>query len=252
MRWLIVLLIAGLTGCLQPQKPVWDTVPSTTQLLEQLSATAGRYVSLDGAATVSLTTGERYLSTEQFVLLQRPNRIRIDALTGFGQLIFQLVSDGDVLSAYLNTSVPGRFLQGPASDENVAHFIRVPLALRELLPLLLYDPPLINFQRSRVEVSASGLTLFLQHGSEQQELDFDGQLRLTGSRYLRNGHDYLRVNYRQFSPDTDFPYDIQVSVPQQDATIHLKFSEVQLNSMIDVAKFSLQKPINIPVEPLPE
>ena len=69
MRWLIVLLIAGLTGCLQPQKPVWDTVPSTTQLLEQLSATAGRYVSLDGAATVSLTTGERYLSTEQFVLL---------------------------------------------------------------------------------------------------------------------------------------------------------------------------------------
>ena len=252
MRWFIVLLIVGLAGCIQPQKPVWNDVPSTDQLLDQLTAAAGRYVSLDGAATVSLATSERYLSTEQFVLLQRPNRIRIDALTGFGQLIFQLASDGDVLSAYLNTSVPGRFLQGPATDQNITHFVRVPLALRELLPLLLYDPPRINFQHSRVEVSSTGLTLLLQNGLDRQELYFDKQLNLSGSHYIQNGRDYLRVKYSQFSQEDGFPYDIQVIIPQQGTKVRLKFSEIQLNPMIAVAKFSLQKPANISVEPLPE
>lgn len=252
MRWLIILLLLSLSGCIHSQKPTWTDVPSADQLLHVLAADVGRYDSLDGAATVSLSTDDNYLSTEQFLLLQRPNRIRVDALTGFGQLIFQMTSDGDVLSVLLNTSVPGRFMQGRASDENIARFIRVPLAMSELLPLLLYDPPLINFQHSRVEPTSDGLTLLLEDGSNRQAIYFDKQLHLSGSRYSRDGHDYLAVEYQKFAAEQNFPFDIRVVVPQQHAKIRLKFSEVQLNTKIDAVKFSLQRPNNVLVEPLPE
>ncbi len=252
MRWFIVLLIVGLTGCMQPQKPIWTDVPTADQLLQKLAADAGRYDSLDGAATVSLSTDERYLSTEQFLLLQRPNRIRIDALTGFGQLIFQMTSDGDVLSALLNTSVPARFLQGRASDENIARFIQVPLAMRDLLPILLYDPPLISFQTSEVGVTSHGLTLTLRGENNRQEIYFDQQLRLSGCRYVRDGRDTLSVEYLKISESEVFPYDIRVKIPPQHARIRLKFSEILLNSNIAATKFTLLKPANSLMEPLPE
>ena len=252
MRWFIVFLCISLAGCIQPQKPIWTDVPTADQLLHKLAVNADRYDSLDGSATVSLSTDERYLSTEQFLLLQRPNQIRIDALTGFGQLIFQMTSDGDVLSALLNTSVPARFLQGRASNENIARFIRIPLAMTDLLPILLYDPPLISFQTSRVAVTSHGLTLTLLGENNRQDIHFDKQLRLSGCRYLRDGHDYLTVEYQKFSDSEVFPYDIRVLVPQHHAKIRLKFSEILLNSDIDTAKFTLLKPENSPVEPLPE
>ena len=252
MRWLIVLLLLGLTGCLHSQKPIWTEVPSADQLLNILTTNSGRYNSLDGAATVSLSTDDNYLSTEQFLLLQRPDRIRVDALTGFGQLIFQMTSDGDVLSVLLKTTVPGRFMQGRASDENISRFIRVPLSVGELMPLLLYDPPLIHYQQRRVEVTSRGLTLFLEGGSSRQAVYFDKQLHLTGSRYTREGHDYLIVEYKNFSEEQNFPLNIRIIVPQQYTKIRLKFSEIALNTQIDVTKFSLQRPDNVPVEPLPE
>jgi len=34
-------------------------------------------------------------------LLQKPNRLRADVLTGFGQLILQMTSDGEILSVFL-------------------------------------------------------------------------------------------------------------------------------------------------------
>ncbi len=251
MRWLVFALLLVLAGCMQTPKAVWTNVPTAAGLLDQLAANAGRYDSLDGAATVSLKTEERYLSTEQFLLLERPNRIRIDALTGFGQLIFQMSSNGEVLAALLNTTVPPRFLQGEASDENIARFIHIPLAMGDLLPILLYDPPLIRFHESRVETTSDGLTLILQGDQQRQELYFDTQLHLSGCRYARDGHDYLIVKYRDFSGADAFPYDIRVKIPRQQTRIRLKFSEVTLNSHIDSAKFTLVKPANVPTEPLP-
>ena len=251
MRWLIFFLLIILTGCIRPSEPVWTEVPTAEQLLTKLASESGRYSSLDGAANVSLTTGEKYFSSEQFLLLQKPNQLRADVLTGFGQLILQMTSDGETLSVLLNTTVPGRFLRGAASYENIFRFVRVPLAIEDLLTLLLYDPPLIVHQQRKVELEGKNLILILSDNENRQELLFDRQLQLVGCHYFRNGEEYLAVDYQKFSKENKFPHTIKIAVPQEQTRVKVKFSELKLNGKIETTQFYLQKPANIPLEQLP-
>ena len=251
MRWFSFLLLLALAGCISPQKPVWTEVPTAEELIDKVSMASGRFSSLDGAAKVALTAGDKFYSSQQFLLLQKPDHLRADVLTGFGQLILQITSDGELLSVFLNTSVPGRFFRGPASDENIFRFVRVPLATTDLLRLLLYDPPLIDYQDSTVELASEGLRLILVNSTNSQELLFDSQLQLVGCHYYRLGKEYLSVDYRDFSTDNDFPYVIRVSVPLEQTRVKVSFSELKVNGEIDIAQFYLQKPDNIPLESLP-
>ncbi|MCD6581721.1 MAG: hypothetical protein J7K90_07955 [Desulfuromusa sp.] len=250
MRWLIFFLLVVLTGCIRPSEPVWTEIPTAEQLLIKLTSESDRYSSLDGAASVSLTAGEKYLSSEQFLLLQKPNHLRADVLTGFGQLILQLTSDGEILSVFLHTTIPGRFLRGPASYENFFRFLRVPLMAEDLLTLLLYDPPLIAHQHSRVEASSRTLTLVLSGNDNRQELLFDRQLRLIGCHYFRAGEKYLSVDYQEFSKKNKFPHTIKIAIPLEQTRVRVKFSELKVNGGIDITQFQLEKPANIPLEPL--
>ncbi len=251
MRKLCFLLLVLLAGCIKPPEPVWTEVPGPDYLLSRIAAEAGRYRTLDGAAKVSLTTGDQFFSSQQFLLLEKPDHLRVDVLTGFGQLILQLTSDGDLLSVFLNNTVPGRFLQGPASDENISRFIRVPLAVDDLLALLLYDPPLIAFQQSGTEVRAGTLVLVLIGDGSHQEIVFNDQLQLIGCRYSVAGKKQLEVSYRRFVSPEGFPLDVEIEIPQEETRVKIKFSELKVNGGIDTELFRLQKPENLTVEVLP-
>ena len=251
MRWLSFLLLIGLAGCIHPQKPIWTEMPTAEQLIDKVSSASGRFSSLDGAASVALTAGDKYFSSQQFLLLQKPDRLRADVLTGFGQLVLQMTSDGDLLSVFLNTTVPGRFFRGPASYENISRFIRVPLATTDLLALLLYDPPLIDYLDSAIELASGVLKLVLLNGDNKQELLFDQGLHLVGCHYYRGGEEYLSVDYQKFSKESDFPLVIKVKVPLEKTRVKVTFSELKVNEDVDIAQFSLQKPDNISLEKLP-
>jgi len=250
MRPLVFFLLLVLSGCIRPSDPVWTTIPSTSQLLSHLAATAGRYSTLDGVATVSLTMGEKFFSSQQFLLLEKPDHLRTDVLTGFGQLVLQLGSDGEELSVFINHTVPGRFLRGPASYENISRFFHIPLATEELLALLLFDPPIFAYQESRVEIGADTVTLILTADKNRQELLFDQQLQLIGCRYFNGSEKYLSVNYKKFSTPTGFPYIIDIVLPLEQTQVKVRFSELKLNETIDGIRFHLQKPDNILLEEL--
>ncbi len=253
MRWLVLSLFILLVGCIRPPEPVWTEIPSAQQLLDGLTSNSRRYSSLDGTASVALTTGEKFFSSQQFLLLQKPDQLRADVLTGFGQLVLQIASDGEILSVFLNTTVPARFLRGSASYENIYRFVRVPLAIEDLLTLLLYEPPLIVYQHSSVAVSAKILTLTLSGiNNNRQELLFDRQLRVVGSRYFTSGEEYLAVDYHKFSENNQFPQLIKIAMPLDQTQVKVKFSDLKVNTSIDLARFSLKERINVPIEELPD
>lgn len=252
MRWLLLLtLLAVIGGCAPRPKPVWEALPTANRLLAELEDLQGRYQSLDAAAKVSLTLPESYFSSRQFLALQRPNRLRADILTGFGQLVMQLATDGESLQVFRHDSVPGRFYRGPASPDNLARFLRLPLRAEDLLRLLLYAPPLQEFDESRVTSCDQGLQMTLRGDSGRQDVVFDRQLRLITSHYFVGDSLQLAVTYDDFSGPEMFPGEILLDWPGAGIRARLALSDLRLNPPLTVERFRLDPPEGIPAEPLP-
>lgn len=247
----VVLILLTLAACARPPQPVWTDLPSSDQLLQRLAETTGQIESLDGVASVGLNVKEKFFSSQQFLLLGKPDRIRADVLTGFGQLILQLTSDGKELAVFSKTSVPGRFYRGPATADNLSRFTRIPLAVKDMVRLLLYDPPLIEYQQSEVTVEDGDLLLRLKNSQLQQELLFNPQLLLVGCRYFSEGKVLLEVLYQKLDEQKVFPRMIRLDVVAENTQASIKFSELQVNIETPPERFRLQAPANIPVEILP-
>jgi len=137
-------------------------------------------------------------------VLEEPDRLRTEIMTGFGQLLLQLTSDGEVLSAFSHTTVPGRFFRGSASAKNLALFTRIPLPAIDMVRLQLYDPPLIDFQRSEVQLEDLYVLLRLAKSDLQQELLFDEQLQLNGCRHSSAGRFCWESFIRSWTKSSDF------------------------------------------------
>ncbi|MCK4691523.1 MAG: DUF4292 domain-containing protein [Desulfuromonadales bacterium] len=249
-RLFIGLLLVVVTACARPPQVTWTELPTVEFLLTSLADTTGQVHSLDSTAKVSMTVKGKFFSSQQFLLVEKPDRLRADVLTGFGQLILQLTADGQELSVFMHTTVPGRFLRGPATAENLARFTRVPLATEDMVRLLLYEPPLITYQQA--EVSAEGNTLLLRLNNQKfrQELLFDRYLRFVGCRYFSQEGIFLEVLYDKFNERDAFPQKIQIKLAEEDTKVVFKFSDLQTNVRIEPERFTLEIPAQITVEPI--
>lgn len=251
LRAVPLLLLFLLASCARPPEPVWTELPTVDGLLLRIAETTGRVNSLDAAAKVGLTSNGTYRSSQQFLLAEKPDRLRADVLTGFGQLVLQLASDGHELSVFLNTTVPGRFFRGAASDENLARFTRMALPARDMVSLLLYDPPLIAYRQAEVRLVDGQLRLYLVAGQREQELLFDNQLNLVGCRYLAESVLLLEVLFLQLDDTDKFPRRVQIELPAEQTRLVFNFTELQTNINISNERFRLPQPANIAVENLP-
>jgi outer membrane lipoprotein-sorting protein len=251
MRWLLLLLLLLPTACARPPAPLWTDMPAATELVEILHARAGTNSRLDSTASVSITTQGKNFSTQQFILAEQPDRVRVDALTGFGQLVMQLTSDGDVLSVLVNTTNPPRFYRGSATEENFSRFVRLPLSPELLVAMLLYEPPILDYQQAQVRQRGGMLELLLVSGAYTQTFYFDGQLQLTGSDYAHHQQTQLAVDYSRFASSDGFPRRIALQMPQDDVMLAMNITELTLNGDIPAERFYLQAPENIAIEPIP-
>lgn len=250
---LIILLLFLVAGCARPPAFEWTEIPEARQLLEQLHDRSTQLAGADLEATVSINTQGKHVSSQQFLLVERPDRLRVDALTGFGQLILQLATDGDILTVLLNTSEPPRFFMGVASPESLARFVRLPVAAEVLVPVLLHAPLVISHhQRRQVVVEDHQLVLTLEQDNFRQLFYFDSQQQVTGMDYERDDLVLLRVSYANFSDDDNFPRRIELTIPEEEVKVALKITDVTLDPHISVERFRLQPPDRITIEPLPE
>lgn len=251
MKWLLLLSLLLVSGCARPPEPLWTDVPTATELLEILHTRAGTNSRIDTAASVSITADGQHFSTQQFLLAEQPDRVRVDALSGFGQLVMQLASDGDVLSVLLNTTSPPRFYRGSATEENFSRFVRVPLPPQLLVAMLLYDPPILDYQQAQVHKRGDLLELLLSNGTLTQIFLFNGQLQLIGSEYAHHQETLLAVEYSRFAPVDGFPRRIALHLPQDDVLLAVRINELTLNGDIPAGRFTLEAPDNIAVESIP-
>lgn len=239
----VITMALLLSACMAP-RPQLPPAPDAAVLLQTLAESGERWQQLDAAAKVGFTRNGHYLPSNQFVLLEKPDRIRVDVLTFFGQLAMQLAVDRNVLQVYLNTTVPGQFYRGPASEDLFARFIHLPLRAPELVQLLLYDPPHSGTPDSVVEVTADRYLLRLDDGDRRQLFYFDASLRLRRCVYLFGGQVLLSVAYDKLDSADGFPRSVKLEAPEQKTRVTLALSEVKLNQPARAGRFELSPPAN--------
>jgi outer membrane lipoprotein-sorting protein len=245
---LLLLLLVG--GCARPIAPTLP-LPAAEDLLRRLALGGETYRTLDAEARVGVSVAGKYVSTQQFLLLEKPDRFRTDVLSSFGQLILQLAVDRDDLSVFLNTEVPGRFYRGAASDDNLQRFTRLPVRFRDLVRLLLYDPPRIAGENLQVSRHEQGVRLEISAAQRRQEIIFDRTLRPVECRYYRQDDLWLRAVYEKFSAQDGFPQKIRIEVPGQNTSATVHFSQVRTNTQLPAQRFVVQPPANALRESLP-
>jgi len=251
-RPLLAGLLALLLGACAVPRPA-PVVPTADrdQLVGRLQQLARAYSSLRGLAKVRLATGEGVRTSSQVLIAERPDRFRVEVLAMFGTPLAILASDGSLFSAYL----PGRseFYRGPASADNLRRFIRLPLAARDLVGLLLYQPPLLENRDSWAVTTPQGPQLILENASgAHQEIEFDSGLRVVASRYFdAEGTLQLSARYDQFASESGFPSRMQLQLPGEELTAEIEFSELEINAAIDAGLFRLAPPAGLEVRPLP-
>jgi outer membrane lipoprotein-sorting protein len=251
----LLLLVLGvlLSSACAPRRPPLPPIPPGMDqlLLQRLDDQRLAFHSLQGMARVRLVSGGRSQSSTQVLLAQSPDRFRSEVLSPFGQPLLLITADGHELRVLVPGE--GRLYRGAPSVENLLRFTRIPLGFEALVPLLLYQVPVLPHDDRVIYDGARGgyrLTLF-HRGERRQELDFDQDLRLVGTAYLLSEEPQLRISYDRFADHgRPFPQQIVLEVPGE-AEVFLNFSELRTNVDIPPGRFLLQVPPGTEVLPFP-
>lgn len=254
MRRFLILLSLLLSACaVKPVAPPPPAPPvSAAVLLERMADSAAAFSSLEGLAKVRINSEGKTQSVSEVLLAEKPDRLRLETLSPFGQPLLVMATDGDRIEVLVPGE--GKFYRDDFSLVHLQRLTRLPLQLTDLVHLLLYQVPVIGHEQQVVTPEAGGdllLTLFAGEG-RRQELRFDPLLRLTGAAYYRDDELLLDVVYSRFTGDLrPFPLSASLTVPSSKTEATVAFSEVRTNVPIPAERFRLTPPPGVDILPLP-
>ncbi|PLY04043.1 MAG: hypothetical protein C0624_06355 [Desulfuromonas sp.] len=252
MRVILLLLLLSLAGgCAKPVLEPLELYPGLgEELLLKVKQQNARFQTLKGMASIKLRYGTRSMNFSNALVLQKPDRLRLEILSPFGASYLQASSDGERLSLYVPTK--GRFYTGPPSSENLQLLTQMPIELEQMISLLLYEVPLLSGPVVAVEARGQeGYVLTLQQGDRRQQLQFDRAKRLVGSYWYRGDLLDIEITYADFVYGSNFPAKIRLEQPRLEALLQTSFEDPETNVVIDPRLFSLTPPAGVLAEPFP-
>jgi hypothetical protein len=230
----VSLLAAILVAGCAPRRSAQLLRPTTAEeLLASLATRRSAVTSLRARARVrSRLAG---VGSREAVLVQRPAAVRIDVMHPFGLAIALGAQDG-LLWAYRPGE--GTRYEAPATADNVSRLLGAPVAVADVVDVLLGVPP-ARRAAGTPSLSTTGgeyrVTLPIVAGV--QTLRFAGDtLNLLGAEEVRPDGTVLRVAFGDYRDG--FPHAIQVAAPASNGAMELALDAVEPNAAIDPALFA--------------
>jgi hypothetical protein len=170
------------------------------------------------------------------VLVRRPDAVRIDVFSPAG-LAYALGADGATLWAY-PSSERTRY-EGPATPANVTRLLGAPMAISDVVDVLLGTPPARRPSATpAVQVTVEReyrLTLPLADGSQDVWFAEDGYT-VRRAEETRRGRAPLRVAFEDYQDG--FPHAIVIESPASGEKLQLTYGAVEPNVALDAALFA--------------
>jgi outer membrane lipoprotein-sorting protein len=227
------VVVSLLGGCaMRRPRPAASATPD--ELLDILAARRAAVTSL--RARMRLKAGLRAAWTRQALLVRRPDAIRIDVLSPFG-LALAIAAHDDTLWAFPPSE--GTRYEGAATPENLSRFLGAPIAVPDVVDLLLGVPPartpVGRADVSRNDAGELALTLPLRDGV--QTIWFAGVPPVVVRAEERYGSGVaLAATFTEY--ENGFPHAVDVASPASGTEARLRYDSVEPNAAIDPALFA--------------
>jgi len=247
---ILAFIAAGCATTAKPPPPPQLPAPQweSAKLIESMGQRRQQFRSVRALARVNYAGPEGKHGFEEAVLVQRPDRLRLETLTLLGAILIVTANDTEIIGYHPREGV---MVRGRSSKENLLRYTQIPLELDEITALLLGLPP--------VEPSApwrrdGNSLIFSPNGRIKDSLAFESHLPVPTQWQRFNGGGALELTAR-FSdyittPAGLFPSKIDVDAPLQGRKLEIRFQEPEFNATIPAESFSQQKPPHVQEFPI--
>ena len=222
----------------EPQLPAKDW--ATGELIESLNQRNQQFRSLRALARLDYAGPDGKGNVQEAVLVQRPDRLRLETLTLLGAVLIVTVNDKEIIGHHPREGI---FVRGPRTRENLLRYTQIPLELDEITALLLGLPPVDTRAPRRQE----GPTLvFSPNGRKQDAVTFESQLPVPTKweRFNDAGAVELSARFLDYisTPAGSFPSKIQVEAQLQKRKLEIRYQEPEINGSLLPEIFTQEKP----------
>jgi len=239
-------------GCATTKPPVRSQLPvpqwESSKLIESIGQRRQDFRSMRALARVNYAGPEGKHGFDEAVLVQRPDRLRLETLTFLGAILIVTANDKEIIGYHPRE---GALVRGRSSKENLLRLTQIPLELDEITGLLLGLPPVESSMPWRQEGNS---LIFSPNGRIKDTLAFDSQLPVPTRWQRFNGGGVLELTalFSDYitTPAGLFPSKINVEAPLQGKKLEIRFQEPEFNAPIPADSFSQQKPANVQEFPI--
>jgi len=230
-----------------PRRPPPDLSLDPAALLAEVEAAQARVVSVQGRARVGVESPGGGGGTEQYLVAERPGRLRVEVQDFFGNVVAVLaVLDGRLA---LYDARERTFMRGLATPANLARLIPVPLRPEALVTLLCGSAPLLDGVAEAAEPGDGRVRLTLRQGDLVQRLEVGPGAALLASRTRRLGP----AGEVPAGLDAEFsshrtragqrvPTDLSARAAEAGVALTLHWRDLEVNQPVDPSLFSLSPP----------
>jgi len=206
-----------------------------------------KITAVQGETRVSAETPNGGGSLTQYVIAQTPDRLRLEAVTIFGNPVAVLSSDGQRY-AFFDVE-HGQFFEGPATASNISRLLPTAIPPDELVSLLLGIPPLPkDAQPVALDIDEQRRTyaLTLASGAHRMWIGLDPRtLRPLWVRFPQR--DKLGPYFAllsDFDDKTELPKLVKLTGSDPKAFVELKWKEREINPELEPDVFLQEPPEN--------
>lgn len=251
---MFLCLFVGACATTQGKPRISRPAPQASDLLDQLRARSAVRTSIQALGRVTALGPDGRVRLRAVLVAKRPQSFRIETLSPFEQPIDVMASGGDVL--WLLTQ--GKLHAGPASTENIARVLPLPLNGEELVELLLGGPP-VTGDVEPVDIQVDGyrwrLVLKNAKGDLARLWVEPTQLNVVRAELMGAAGDMrIQLEMEDFQDLGDggppLPKLVRAQVPTRSLDVRIRFLETSVGNDIASSVFSLEPEDGSSVEPL--
>lgn len=238
---ILAFIAAGCSTTAKPPAPPQLAAPQweSAKLIESIGQRRQQFRSLRALARVNYAGPEGKHGFEEAVLVQRPDRLRLETLTLLGAILIVTANGQEIIGYHPREGI---MVRGRSSKENLLRYTQIPLELEEITSLLLGLPPVEPSAPWRQDGNS---LIFSLNGRIKDSLAFESQLPVPTRWQRFNGGGALELTAR-FSeyittPAGLFPSKIDVDAPLQGRKLEIRFQDPEFNATIPAESFSQQK-----------